>query len=613
VTDDPSTTTSSIGQSSSSAPETFTVNVLNANEAPSVEDFVISVTESTNRGDFLFPIQADDEDLLNPFGDDITFNILSHDYVNNCASQNGNGECCTAREELFDIVKREEDSIVVFKNSLTEYTVEEKPLNNLKGCLLSVNVRATDSQGLVSNTAVLSFNVSGTNSAPQLDDAAFGVFPHVVEENVVNGTIIATGLNGFDEDIPAQALRYIIYDQGEMERFEMEPATGKLTVTPLGSATLDFETEPVINITAYVMDDQVPFLFDSATITIRLTDVNEPPTFLPVQAVFSIDENADTSGSNIDLGSVIRATDPDVADVNNLQFTMTHDYGDNMPFVLLNSHDAAENQNVARIELSQHSKIDHEDIDAYTVNVIVTDHGGLSASIPITIFIGNVNEPPIFAMCSCDSPVDAKFYLPENAGGGYKVGELKVIDPENDAIEYSITSDPSNKFTINENGEIYSKSGAHFDYEDETSYTLSMEAKESGAEEFSVSTSFTVYIVDINDMVINDVRPTLLLTSGEQKVYFVGSDLGPIDEARASSTYVTASYIGGDGVKYSAKDCNINTTNTVIECTTVAGVGKEHIWNITVAAPGTNQWSVAATDTSSYFSPIISSVHNSSR
>lgn len=135
---------------------------------------------------------------------------------------------------------------------------------------------------------------------------------------------------------------------------------------------------------------------------------------------------------------------------------------------------------MGNIELKQNAVIDHETVSAYTFDVVVTDHLGLTATMPVTIGVIDENEPPVFTDCNCAHPSGVAFTLPENVGGGYTVGNLHATDPESDAIMYTITEDDSNLFLINENGEIQTKAGAVFDYESVVSYTLSMTAKESG-------------------------------------------------------------------------------------------------------------------------------------
>jgi hypothetical protein len=67
-------------------------------------------------------------------------------------------------------------------------------------------------------------------------------------------------------------------------------------------------------------------------------------------------------------------------------------------------------------------------------------------------------------------------------------------------------------------------------------------------------------------------------TAGGQTVYIAGANFGPL----TPTGLVRASYgvIGGN--MYEASGCFVQTAHTVIECTTVPGVGKPLFWTVTV-------------------------------
>ncbi|NIW77560.1 MAG: hypothetical protein GWN08_20320, partial [Gemmatimonadetes bacterium] len=72
-----------------------------------------------------------------------------------------------------------------------------------------------------------------------------------------------------------QSLTYSITAGNTGGAFAIDAATGEITVA--NPAALDFETTPTFNLTVEVTDDGTPNLSDTATITIDLTDVNDPP------------------------------------------------------------------------------------------------------------------------------------------------------------------------------------------------------------------------------------------------------------------------------------------------------------------------------------------------
>ena len=66
-----------------------------------------------------------------------------------------------------------------------------------------------------------------------------------------------------------------------------------------------------------------------------------------------------------------------------------------------------------------------------------------------------------------------------------------------------------------------------------------------------------------------------------------------------------------DGIVYTAKNCAIKSRNTAIMCTTVPGVGENHVWTLVVTAPETSAWTVIAKETTSYKPALVITVTNS--
>ena len=105
------------------------------------------------------------------------------------------------------------------------------------------------------------------NGAPVVNDQAFSVV-----ENSSPGTSIGI-VQARDDD--GDTLSYAITAGNAGDAFVIDPASGELTVT--GSAELDHETTPSYGLTVEVTDDGTPILSDTATVTITVLDVNEPP------------------------------------------------------------------------------------------------------------------------------------------------------------------------------------------------------------------------------------------------------------------------------------------------------------------------------------------------
>ncbi len=112
------------------------------------------------------------------------------------------------------------------------------------------------------------------NHAPVVTAASFSLVENSPVAAVV-GNVLAS-----DPDA-GQQLTYSIVAGNIGGAFAVNPMTGQLTVA--AAAAVDFETNPVFQLTVVATDNGSPALSGSAVITVRLTDVDE--TVLPPVAV----------------------------------------------------------------------------------------------------------------------------------------------------------------------------------------------------------------------------------------------------------------------------------------------------------------------------------------
>jgi hypothetical protein len=109
------------------------------------------------------------------------------------------------------------------------------------------------------------------NSPPAIEPATFGI-----AENSANGTAVGT-VTFSDPDNPAagQTLTLSLQAGNTGNTFAIDGSTGQLTVA--NNTLLDFETHPQFTLTVRVTDNGTPVFFREATVTVNVTDVNEPP------------------------------------------------------------------------------------------------------------------------------------------------------------------------------------------------------------------------------------------------------------------------------------------------------------------------------------------------
>ena len=149
------------------------------------------------------------------------------------------------------------------------------------------------------------------------------------------------------------------------------------------------------------------------------------------------------------------------------------------------------------------SPSDSDTDNDYVVEVEATSGEGdrvRTATQVITVTVGNVNEAPEFPGNGFASTI-----LNENRDGSSNpeyVGELTATDPENDDLNYSITSGDASKFRINEStGYVYYIGGGE-DYEELSKvppgpiYVLTINVSDG---EYSDSYILRVSIGDVND------------------------------------------------------------------------------------------------------------------
>ena len=222
-------------------------------------------------------------------------------------------------------------------------------------------------------------------------------------------------------------------------------------------------------------------------LTIQLADTNEAPTGISLSSS-SVHEHSS-------LGSVIgnlMADDPDLND--------TH------VFTLLSSMQS----NLVWIEgtsLLVNDDIDHETFSSFSIMVRVTDKGSLTFTQTLTISVINENEAPgdfTFTASSaytCSPAEPNSACVPENTPPPRSIGQLSAIDPDGDAITYTLidyTGIVSSYFRISSNTLMLTNNTLNYEsdvYGDR--FTVSVQI----ADAFGHSSEYTVTveILDVND------------------------------------------------------------------------------------------------------------------
>jgi hypothetical protein len=308
---------------------TVTINVIDVNEAPSIEDAVFAIDENPHKGDSAGAVTASDLDTA------AQFRILTYEIIET------------------DVPFELDSNIIRVK--------EPGKLDYETDSVFTFHVVVTDQDGL-SDTATITVNLNDTPEPPKFEDKTP---TFTVDENVPAGTFVGT-VTASDIDVD-DTLTYSINDP--TDTFVMDPVTGTITVK--ADSTIDYETKNEYTVTVVVTDKYG--YTDTATVTIKVNDVNEAPV-VPDQTI-TVKEDAEV-GSEV---GHIKASDPD---------TLTPEYS-HLTYELVGESEQFIVKEDGTVVLKK--ELDYETDSVYVIKVRVTD-GELADTALVTVKVGNVIE-----------------------------------------------------------------------------------------------------------------------------------------------------------------------------------------------------------------------------
>jgi VCBS repeat-containing protein len=286
------------------------------------------------------------------------------------------------------------------------------PLDFETASSLQVGISVTDSAGHTF-AKTLTVAVTDVNEAPTVTSGAAGS----VAENAPASTVVyQASASDPDTTAPNNSISWSL-GGADAAAFSID-AAGRVTL----NAPADFEAKSSYAINVIASDGGG--LPASKAVTINVTDVNEAPT-VTSGASASVAENAPVSTF------VYQATaaDPDTTAPNN---SISWSLG---------GTDAAAFSIDAAGHVTLNAPADYETKSSYAINVIATDGGGLSSSKAVTVGILNVNEAPTDISISNAS-------IPQSTAVGTVVGSLSAIDPEGDAVTFSLVNGAGGQFSV---------------------------------------------------------------------------------------------------------------------------------------------------------------------
>lgn len=425
-----------------SATATIRVVLTNVNDAPSVYAATKTIAENLPAGTLVldYKIVAKDQDL--------PAQTLSYAIIN------GNTSNAFAMDPVTGLITVNNPAAIDF---------ETNPA-------FALTIRVTDNGSpSLSSQALLTINVQNLNDAPAVPPQAF-----TVPENALNGSAVGI-VTSTDGDV-GQTRTYAITAGNTGNAFAINAATGEIRVN--NSAALDFEVTPVFTLTVTVTDNGVPAASGSGIVAISLQNVNDAPTILP--QTFTVPEN---TAAGVLVGNVIAVeTDP----------------GQSLTYAIIGGNTLnafAINSTTGALTVSNPLALDFEARQQFQLNVRVTDSGQPAqvAFATITVNLTNVNEGPRFLV---NNPA---FSVPEGSPVGTVVGQNGAVDPENQALTYTIISgNTNNAFTVDNQGRVLVNNPAALDFEvGPNSFNLVVQAKDPG--NLTATASMLVTVTNAND------------------------------------------------------------------------------------------------------------------
>ena len=233
-------------------------------------------------------------------------------------------------------------------------------------------VNATD--GKLTASTPVTIDLNDVNEAPAI--AADADTTLTVDENSGANVNVGSPITATDPDKDA-TLTYSLSGT-DAASFAIGGSTGQITTAT--NVEYNYETKSSYSLTVDVSDGK---LTDSIDVTVDLNNVNEAPAFADgTVTTLSVDEN---SAASTKVGSVFTATDPDS--------------GDTLAYSLSGTDAAAFNIGALTGQIATKTGItyNYEAKSSYSLTVVVSDSGGLTDSVAVTVSLNNVAEAPTVA------------------------------------------------------------------------------------------------------------------------------------------------------------------------------------------------------------------------
>ncbi len=395
----------------------------------------------------------------------------------------------------------------------------------------SYSVTINVSDGSLTDTINATINVtdvdeSPTNNAPVFTDAESTT--RSVAENTGSGIDIGSAVSATDAD--NDALTYSLSGT-DADSFSIDNTTGQLRT----DASLDYETKTSYSVTINVSDGS---LTDTINVTINVTDVDESPTnnapeFTDGES--TIRSVAENTGSGIDIGNAVSATDAD---------------NDALTYSLGGTDASSFSIDSTTGQLRTSAVLDYETKSSYSVTITVSDGNEGSDTISVTINVTDIDETPANSAPEFTDGESTTRSVAENTGSGLDIGSsVSATDADNDVLTYSLGGTDASSFSIDStSGQL--RTDASFDYETKSSYSVSINVSDGSLTD---TINVTINVTDVDESPTNNAPE---FTDGESTTRSVAENTGSgVDIGDA----VSATDADNDALTYSLSDTDADS------------------------------------------------------
>ena len=401
--------------------------------------------------------------------------------------------------------------------------------------LLKIKVNVTDAASSTSGTgkitvkSTVTLKILDDNDKPVIYDTTL-----TVAENSAAGTEVGE-VTAEDEDI-WKVLSYSLADMpGNANVATLFTIDGNGVIKVATGAKLDYETKKEYKLYAIVTDNGADKGFtnlkDTAVVTIKLTDENDPPIIVDVKDNYNVVENTKTGTVfakfkvvDVDAADGSNTLSATVTDKNPVSGSVTADQLFDATVTAYKGDTVYVNILVKDSALLDYEALFKADTVSYNVTVSIKDGGNSVVSADTKIFVTDENEAP--------DAKDGAFTIAENAPAGKLVGTVSASDPDTynatySKLKYTLVGSSSRYAVASATGKITVKQGAVIDYETTPNHKDTIKVKVTDKNGSGLSSRIATIVITITN---TNEGPELTCITGDTKCN------GPFEIAENSAT-----------------------------------------------------------------------------